>query len=100
MSSASSRSSTVDDVEAEQLLLGLGERPVDHQRRLAVLRSVVAAVVGSSRATGPSLPLAGQLLVDDVELRHHRVVLLLGPGADDVFVVVAEHGVEHGRFLV
>src|SRR5438128_6758520 len=26
----------LDNVEAEQLLLGLGERPVDHQRRLAL----------------------------------------------------------------
>ena len=51
----------VDDVEAEQLLLGLGERPVDHQRRSPSLRSVVAAVVGSSRATGPSRPCLGEL---------------------------------------
>ena len=35
--------------------------------------------------------------VDDRALRHYRVVLLLGPGTDDGFVVVAEDGIEHRR---
>jgi hypothetical protein len=30
-----------------------------------------------------------------IEPGHDRVVLLLAPGKDDVFVVVAEDGVEH-----
>ena len=46
----------VDDIEAQELLLGLGEGPVDDQRRLLFLRNVVAAVVGSRRATGPRRP--------------------------------------------
>ena len=59
------------------------------------LRSVVAAVVGISRATGPSLPALVSRSCTTRELRHDRVVLLLGPGADDVFGMVAEEGVEH-----
>ena len=35
-----------------------------HQRLVLPLRSVVAAVVGISRATGPSLPCLGSLLLD------------------------------------
>lgn len=47
---------TIDDVEAEQLLLGLGEGAVQNQGRIAVLARVVAAEVGNRRATGPSRP--------------------------------------------
>jgi hypothetical protein len=50
----------VDHIEAEELLLGLGERAVEHQRLAAVLRRVVAAVVGIRRATGPRRPSARQ----------------------------------------
>jgi hypothetical protein len=32
----------------------------------------------------------------DIELGHDGVVLFLGPGHDDVFVVVTEKGIEHG----
>ena len=47
------------------------------------LRSVVAAVVGIRRGDRAQLAGLGQLLLDDDELRHHRVVLLLGPGKDE-----------------
>ena len=39
--------------------------------------------------------LFGQLVLHDGELLHDGGVLLLGPGADEVLVVIAKDGVEH-----
>jgi hypothetical protein len=72
------------------LFLGFGKRPVDDQRRLLVLPDRGRSG-GRHEAQGRTgLAVLGQLLMDDIELGHDRVVLLLGPGVDDVFVVVAE----------
>ena len=46
-----------DDVEAEQLLQGLGEGAIE-DRDVPSRRTVVAVAVGIRRATGPSLPCA------------------------------------------
>src|SRR5262249_46261622 len=90
----------VDDIEAEQLLLGLSERPVDHQRRLPVLPD--RGRDGGRHEPGgrPELALLGEPLVHDIELGHDGVVLLLGPGIDDVFIVVAADGVEHSSLTL
>ena len=86
----------VDDIEAQELLLGLGEGPVDHQRRLAVLAQRGGRGGGQEPGDGAEAALLGQLLLHHGELGHDGIVLGLGPGADDVFAVVAEDGVEHG----
>src|SRR5262249_10188097 len=44
------------------------------------------------------LLLAGQAIVDGVQLGHDGRVFLLRPGADGLFGVVAEQRVEHGVF--
>jgi hypothetical protein len=46
----------VDDIEAEQLLFGLGVRPSSTSGGSESLRRVVAAVVGISRTEGPNRP--------------------------------------------
>ena len=61
------------------------------------MRSVVADVVGNSRATGPSRPCLCQLVLHDGELLHDGGVLLLAPGTDDVLIVIAKDGVEHAE---
>ena len=86
----------VDDVEAEQLLLGLGKGAVDHQGRVAVLAQGGGRGGRHQPRDGAELPALRELLLHHVELGHDGVVLLLAPGEDDVFVVVAEDGVEHG----
>jgi hypothetical protein len=35
----------------------------------------------------------------DGEARHADIILFLGPCADGILVIIAEHGVEHGGFL-
>src|SRR5207302_2211990 len=87
---------TVDDVKAEQLLLGLCKRPVDDQRRLMVLPDRRGGGRRHEADGRTELAILGKLLMDHIELGHDRVVLFLAPGKDDVFVVVAEDGVEHG----
>jgi hypothetical protein len=86
----------VDDIEAQELLLGLGEGPVDHQRRLAVLAERGGRGGGQETGDGAEAALLRQPLLHHGELGHDGIVLGLAPGADDVFAVVAEYGVEHG----
>ena len=88
----------VDHIEAEQLFLGLGKGPVDHERRIVLAQR--------GRRGGRQQPrhraepaLLGQLVLHDGKLFHDRGVLLLGPGTDDVFIVVAKDGVEHAEWL-
>jgi hypothetical protein len=65
-------------IEAEQLLLGLGEGAVEYdQGPSRPCDSVVAAVVGSSRSNRAQLALGLQPFVRDVQLRHDRVVFFL-----------------------
>src|SRR5207302_365329 len=87
---------TVDDVKAEQLLLGLCKRPVDDQRRLMVLPDRRGGGRRHEADRRTELAILGKLLMDHIELGHDRFILFLAPGKDDVFVVVAEDGVEHG----
>src|SRR6476659_1152100 len=86
---------TIDDIEAEELLLGLGERAVDHQRLTALPDGGRG---GRRQQSGdwPQSALVGELLLHDRELGHDGVILLLGPGADDIFGIVAKDGVKHG----
>ena len=85
----------VDHIEAEQLLLRLGERAVDHQRRVLRLAQRGGRGGGQQAQRRPELARLGQPLLHDAEPRHDGGVLLLAPGPDDVLVVVAEDGVEH-----
>ena len=84
----------VDDVEAEQLFLGLGIGAVDHDRRI-----VLAQRGRRRRRQQPrdraEPALLGQFVLHDGEFLHDRGVLFPGPGADEVFIVVAKDGVEH-----
>jgi hypothetical protein len=90
----------IDDIEAEQLLLGLGEGTVDHERRFAVLAQGRRRGRRQEAGDRPELALACDLLVHDRELRHHGLVMLLRPGAGDLLVVIAEDGVLHRDHLV
>ena len=84
----------IDDVEAEQLLLGLGKGTVQHQRRI-----VLAQRGGGGRGQKPrdraEPALLGQLFLHDAKFGHDGGVLFLGPGTHRVFVVIAEDGVQH-----
>src|SRR3546814_6082786 len=81
----------VDDVKAEQLLLGLGERPVEHQRLVAALAQRGRRGGRQQAGDGAEPAPVRQFLLNDGELRHDRVVLVLGPGADNVFFRSEEH---------
>src|SRR5215467_8557571 len=88
----------VDDVEAQQLLLRLGEGSVDYDRLL----SLPNGDRGGRRQQADRRPqpaLLSQLLLDDVELGDRSVVLLFRPSADFVFGIVTKDGVEHGSSL-
>ena len=85
----------VDDVEAEQLLLGLGERAVDDQRRSCPCAAWSPRWSASGARPARACPALASRCCTTAQLGHDRVVLLLGPGADDVFVMVAEDGIEH-----
>src|SRR6266700_66390 len=90
----------VDDIKAEQLLLGFGIGAVDHQRRILLAQG--------GRRRGRQQPrhraeptLLGKLFLHHRELLHDRLVLLLAPGADEVLIVIAKDGVKHvGRVSV
>ena len=66
-SRAPPRASAVDDVEAEQLLLGLGERPVDHERRLAVLAQRRRGRRRHQPGDGPELAGLGEPVLHDAQ---------------------------------
>src|SRR5215831_12708135 len=88
----------VDDVEAQELLLGFGERSVDHDRLLTFPNGGRGS--GGQQASGrPQPALLRQFLLDDVELGDRSIVLLFRPGADYVFGIVTKDGVEHGTLL-
>ena len=84
----------VDDIEAEQLFLGLGIGAVEHDRRI-----VLAQRGRRGRRQQPrhraEPALLGQFVLHHGELLHDRGVLFPGPGTDEVFIVVAKDGVEH-----
>lgn len=86
----------VDDVEAEKLLLGLREGAVEHQG-LGRLADGGRGGGGQQPGDRPHPPFGPKLLLHGPEAGHDGRVLLLRPGVDDVFPVVAEDGVEHGQ---
>ena len=97
------RGVAVDDVEAQQLLLGLGEGAVDHQRRVAALAQGGGGGGGQQAGDRPQPALLlGSLSCDfDPDGLHGLVVILLGPGADGVFGIVAKEGaVKYGGTLL
>src|SRR3954454_6141580 len=94
------QSGDVDDIEAEQLLLGFGIRSVDHQRRLLVLVQCRRRRRRQQADRGAEPALLRKLVVNDIKPRHHRIVLFLGPGENRVFIVVAKQGVEHAAVPV
>ena len=71
----------VDDVEAEELLLGLREGPVDHQF-LAPLAQGRGRRRRQQAGHRPQPSLPGELVVHRVEPCHGLVVMVLGPCAD------------------
>src|SRR6185437_5485074 len=81
--------------EAEQLLLGLGEGAVDDQRRLLGLAQRGGGRGRQLAQGGAQLAGLGQALADDGELVHHRLVLFLAPGPDDILIVVAKYRILH-----
>src|SRR6185312_5837446 len=86
---------TVDDIEPKELLLGLGEGTVDYQR-LAAFSDGGRGGRRQQAGDRPEPALVGELLLHDRELGHDGVILLLAPGADHVFGIVAKDGVKHG----
>src|SRR5215468_9998918 len=89
----------VDDIEAQELLLGFGERSVNYDRLLAFPNGGRGS--GRQQASGrPQPALLHQLLFDDVELGDHSVVLLFRPGTNYVFGIVTKDGVEHGPLFL
>src|SRR4051812_24941216 len=84
-----------DDVEAEELLLRFCERAVDHEVLAAFAQRGRSGGRHQSR-NGTEPALVRQLLADRCEATQHRIVLLFGPAAHDVFGVITEYGVQHG----
>ncbi len=85
----------VDQIEAEQLFLGLGIGAVEHDRRIFLAQR--------GRRRGRQQPgdraepaLLLQFVMHHGEFFHHRGVLFPAPGADKVFIVIAKDGVQHG----
>src|SRR5258708_3288527 len=85
----------VDDVEAQKLLLGLGERAVDHDRLLAILAQRGGGGGWQQPRHRAKLALPGKLVQDPAELGHDGIILLLGPGAGHFFIVIAKDCVLH-----
>ena len=86
----------LDDEEAEELLLGLRERPVEDDCLLALAKGRR----GRRRHQAgdrPQASLAGEPVGHDIELGDDGGILLRRPGLDDVFAVVTEDGVLHSR---
>ena len=85
----------VDDIEAEQLFLGLGIGAVEHQRRIVLAQRGRSGRRQQPRhRTEPAL--FGQFVLHDGKFLHDLGVLFLGPGTDGVFIVIAKDGVKHG----
>jgi hypothetical protein len=65
----------IDDVKAQQLLLGLGKRAVDHQSCAGAAQG--ARLLGRSEPRRRAEPaLLGQAVVDAVQIIHQRRILL------------------------
>src|SRR5262249_32099672 len=69
----------IDDEEAEELLLGFGERAVDDERLLAAPAQRRRRRRRQEARDRTEPPLFGPLLLHRAHLRHHTVVLLLAP---------------------
>src|SRR5262249_25663887 len=87
----------IDDVEAQQLLLGLGKGTIDDQR-LAARPDRGRRRRRHQASNRPKLSLALQLLRHHGALGQNRIVLFFGPAADHRLVVIAEDCVEHAGF--
>src|SRR5262249_49014190 len=85
----------IDDEEAEELLLGLGEWAVDDERLLPVPGQRRRRRRGQEAGDRAQPTLLGPPLLGRPPLHHPGVVLLLAPGTDDVFGVVTKDRVEH-----
>jgi hypothetical protein len=85
----------VDHVEAQQLLLGLGEGAIDDERR--ILRLAQGRGRGGRQKTKRRSELARlhQTVPHHGEPPHDGLLLLLAPGTDDVFLIVTKDGVKH-----
>ena len=84
----------VDEVEAEQLFFGLRIGTVEHERRIVLAQRGRRCRRQQPRHRAEPA-LLRQLVLHDGKLLHDGGVLLLGPGADEVLIVVAKNGVEH-----
>jgi hypothetical protein len=84
----------VDDVEAEQLFLGLGIGTVDHDRRIVLAQRGRRCRRQQARDR-PEPALFRQFVLYDGKLLHDGRVLFPGPGTDGIFIVIAKDGVEH-----
>src|SRR5258706_3034370 len=87
----------LDEIQAEQLLLGLGERAVEHVGGGGADGLGVAG--GHQSEARPERALGDQRVVHDLERAHELVVALLVERAGGGLVAVAEDGVEHGGLL-
>src|SRR5688572_10484310 len=85
----------IDDIKAEQLFLGFRERSVNDEGRFLAFSKRRRGRGRHQTSHRPKLACLGHPVVHDLEPGHAGVVLLLGPGADDVFGMVAKYGVLH-----
>src|SRR5262249_31796399 len=85
----------IDDIEAEELLLGLGERAVDHQGPVASLAQGGGGGGRQEAGDGAEAALLRPLLLGGDEPADDGVILLLAPGADDILLIVAKDRIEH-----
>ena len=81
------------------MLLGLCKRPINDEGRVAILAQRGGGRRWHQARDRTELALPHELFLNDRELGHHRVVLLLAPGADDVLTVVTENCVLHAALL-
>jgi len=90
----------VDHVEAEQLLLRLGERAVDDRRRVLGLAQGCGGGGRQQAQRGSHLADLDQSLLDGAEPGHDGLIFRLAPGPDDIFLMVAKDRVLHAMGLL
>ena len=84
----------VDHVEPQQLLLGLGKRPVEHHAGARAAQGAGLGGTAQPRRRAEQF-VRVEPVMDGEQVGHQRRVLLRRPGHDLGFDVIGQNGVEH-----
>jgi len=87
--------STIDDVKAQQLLLGFGEGTINHHSLAGTAQHTGALGGAQPRGRSNSL-LCKEALVDLAQIEHQCRILLRRKGGDFFFDVIGQNHIEHG----